>query len=77
MPDAAPAVEELLLLDDALSALESVSARAAEIVYLRYFAGLSDLEIGVLLGVDETTVRRDWNKARGWLYRRIADADPG
>jgi RNA polymerase sigma factor (TIGR02999 family) len=71
MPDPALAAEDLLVLDDALSALEEVSVRAAEIVYLRYFGGLTDAEIGALLDIDQSTVRRDWSKARGWLYRRM------
>lgn len=65
--------DELLALDAALGALEQANARAAEVVQLRYFAGLSDREIGELLGVDESTVRRDWLKARGWLHQRLGD----
>jgi DNA-directed RNA polymerase specialized sigma24 family protein len=42
-------------------------------VQLRYFAGLGDREIADLLAIDESTVRRDWQKARGWLHRRLAD----
>jgi len=43
------------------------------VVHLRYFAGLGDAEIGALLGVDESTVRRDWLKARGWLYQYLGE----
>lgn len=70
----APA-DELLALDDALSALERTNARAAEVVQLRYFGGLGDAEIGEVLGVEESTVRRDWLKARGWLYQRLGGGD--
>lgn len=63
--------DELLALDDALGALERASERAAEVVQLRYFGGMTDAEIAALLAVDESTVRRDWAKARGWLYERM------
>lgn len=63
--------DELLALDDALAALERTNERAAEVVQLRYFGGLADAEIGEVLGIDESTVRRDWLKARGWLHERL------
>lgn len=72
MPDPAMAAEDMLVLDDALAALERASERAAEIVHLRYFGGMTDAEIAALLGIDESTVRRDWSKARGWLHRRMS-----
>jgi RNA polymerase sigma factor (TIGR02999 family) len=65
--DAARAIE----LGDALDRLEQHSPRLAQVVYLRFYAGLNDREIGTLLGVDESTVRRDWLKARGWLFRML------
>lgn len=66
-----PAAEEVLLIDQALDALRLQNARAADVVQLRYFAGLSDVEIGELLGVEESTVRRDWLKARAWLHAHL------
>lgn len=63
--------DDLLALDQALDGLAQANARAAEVVGLRYFAGLGDAEIAGLLGVDESTVRRDWIKARGWLFQRL------
>lgn len=72
LPDPAMAAEDMLVLDDALAALERASERAAEIVHLRYFGGMTDAEIAALLGIDESTVRRDWSKARGWLHRRMS-----
>ena len=71
--DAARAIE----LGDALDRLEAHNPRLAQVVYLRFYAGLSDVEIGALLGVEESTVRRDWLKARGWLFRTLnPDAPP-
>jgi RNA polymerase sigma factor (TIGR02999 family) len=63
--------QDVLLLDQALDALEMIHPRPAQVVYFRYFVGMDDREIGELLGVDESTVRRDWLKARGWLYMHL------
>lgn len=61
----------VLELNDALDRLEAVRPRLAHVVYLRFYAGLDDREIGTLLDIEESTVRRDWIKARGWLYRHL------
>ncbi|HSX59815.1 MAG TPA: ECF-type sigma factor [Tahibacter sp.] len=58
-------------LADALDQLERVRPRLAQVVYLRFYAGMSNTEIGSLLAVEESTVRRDWLKARGWLYAQL------
>ena len=50
-----------------------IDERLVRVVELRFFAGLSDIEIGELLGVTERTVRRDWDKARAWLAEACAD----
>lgn len=73
-PEAQPI--EWLALDRALEDLAAANQRAAEVVQLRFFAGLGDAEIAGLLAVDESTVRRDWAKARGWLHQRLADRHP-
>ena len=66
--------EEVLALDDALERLEP---RQRQVVEYRFFGGLEEKEIAELLGVTERTVRRDWVKARAWLYRELyPDADP-
>ena len=49
---------------EALDALALVDARAAEVVQLRYFAGMTEPEVAETLGIGERTVRRDWEKAR-------------
>lgn len=61
----------LLELDAALQRLEQVRPRLAQVVHLRYFAGLTEAETGEVLGIDRSTVRRDWAKARGWLHKRL------
>jgi RNA polymerase sigma factor (sigma-70 family) len=55
---------EILKVHEALEGLASVDARAAEVVEMRYFSGMSEAEIATALGVTERTVRRDWAKAR-------------
>jgi RNA polymerase sigma-70 factor, ECF subfamily len=60
-------------LDEALNALAVVDSRAAEIVQLRFFGGLTSEEIGSVLKIHERTVRRDWGFAQAWLMRELAD----
>lgn len=67
--------EELLALNDALARLASLDERLARVVECRYFGGLTEVETARALGITSTTVRRDWVKAKGWLYRELADAD--
>jgi len=64
---------DLPALDQALTALDALDARMAQIVELRYFVGLEVVEVAALLGVDERTVYRDWAMARAWL-RQCLDA---
>lgn len=56
--------EEVMAVHDALTRLEALDARLARVVEMRYFAGMTDVEIASALGVTERTVRRDWQKAR-------------
>ena len=62
---------EILLLDQALGELASINPRQVEIVELRYFGGLTEEEVAVLLSLSRTTVTREWQTARTWLYRRM------
>ena len=62
---------EILMLEDALHDLARLDPRQAEIVELKYFAGLSETEIATVLSVSRATVTREWQSARAWLYRRI------
>jgi len=59
--------EEILRVHEALEELEQVDARMAKVVELRYFGGLTELEIAEALGVTDRTVRRDWEQARLFL----------
>jgi RNA polymerase sigma-70 factor (ECF subfamily) len=62
---------DVIQLDDALNELNSLDARQAQLVELRYFAGLSIKETAVLLGISPATVKREWLVARAWLYCEI------
>ena len=74
---AAPEIrEDLLALDDALTNLAAADAQAAQLVQLRYFAGLSIPEAGQALGVSPRTADRLWAFARLWLLREISGATP-
>ena len=57
-----------LAVDEALKRFEAAHPRHAQIVLLRYFAGLSGEEIAETLGVTTRTVERDWRFARAWLH---------
>ena len=65
--------EELVSLDEALCRLGEGEPRAAEVVRMRFYAGLSGREIAEALGVTERTVKRDWRYARAVLYRLLGE----
>ena len=69
---AAVPVEDLLTLESALTKLEDVDPRGAEIVALRFFSGLSVPEVAEHLGLSVRTVEADWTHARAWLRRELA-----
>jgi RNA polymerase sigma factor (TIGR02999 family) len=56
--------EEILDVHEALETLAAVDERLVHVVEMRYFGGLTDVEIGQALGVTDRTVRRDWDRAR-------------
>lgn len=62
---------DLLALDAALKALTALDQRLGQIVELRYFGGLSEQEVAEVLSISRSTVTREWQTARTWLYRRM------
>jgi len=64
--------ERLVALDDALQELARLDERQAQIVELRFFAGLSVEETAGVFGVSPTTIKREWATARAWLFRAIS-----
>jgi len=68
---AIPADERVIELDQALGRLEALDARAAQVVELKFFGGLTDEEAGRTLGISVATVKRDWDFARSWLLGQM------
>lgn len=75
-PSPGEAPVNLLGLHEALSRLEARDTRQAEVVLLRYFAGLTVEETAAALGVSPATVKNDWMYARAWLRRELSTALP-
>jgi len=71
---AAVPVEDLLTLEAALTKLEAEDPRAAQVVILRFFSGMTSPEVAEHLGVSLRTVEADWTHARAWLTRELAGA---
>lgn len=68
---------DLVALDEALSDLESVDARKAAVVELRFFGGLTLDEIAEHLGISVETAGREWRRARAWLYKELQSREKG
>lgn len=63
--------EELLALDEVLEEFTATDADAAQLVKLRYFAGLTNQQIAEVLGVSLRTAERTWAYARSWLFTKL------
>lgn len=63
--------DEMVALNDALTALAALDPRQSRIVELRFFGGLTEEEIGEVLQLSARTVRSDWRLARSWLLREL------
>lgn len=66
-----PGGMDWIALDEALSALETHDPRLAQIVMLRYFAGLTVEKTAEVVGLSARQVKREWNLARAWLYEKM------
>jgi RNA polymerase sigma factor (TIGR02999 family) len=64
-------VDRVLDIDAALTRLEALSPRLVQVVNCLWFAGYTESETAAILGVADRTVRRDWVKARAWLFREL------
>jgi RNA polymerase sigma factor (TIGR02999 family) len=63
--------DELLALDEALTRLAGFDERLAEVVEYRFFGGLTIEETAEVMDLSTMTIKRDWTKARAWLYREL------
>jgi RNA polymerase sigma factor (TIGR02999 family) len=75
--DVAEPGDELLALNDALDRFAAQEPVKAELVKLRYFAGLSLEEAAACLGISEATAKRYWAVARAWLFADLSEAGDG
>jgi RNA polymerase sigma-70 factor, ECF subfamily len=64
--------ERLLAVDEALARLESLDPRAAKVVELRFFGGLSEAEAAEILQISVSTLKRDWDFAKTWLTSQLS-----
>jgi RNA polymerase sigma factor (TIGR02999 family) len=71
-----PRDEDLLSLHQALVRLAELEPRAARVVELRFFGGLSESEVAEVLHISTITVKRDWRVARAWLMTHLSPLDP-
>ena len=62
---------DLLALDEALNRLAAKEAQLAKVVELRFFSGLDVVETAEVLGLSESTIKRDWRMAKAWLHREL------
>lgn len=69
-PSARPDLD-IVALDNALKDLARIDLQQSRVVELRFFSGLSIEDTAQVLGISESTVKRDWNTARVWLYREL------
>ena len=76
-PDAEARAVEVLAVDRALTALAALDERLSRLVELRYFAGLTEQETAQVMGISERTVRRDWRKARAFLFQALGGQAAG
>ncbi len=74
-PAAEEGADDLLALDEALTRLAAADPRRAELVRLRYFAGLTLEQAAELLGISRATADRHWAFARAWLYDAMTGGD--
>jgi len=65
---------DVVAVHEALLAFETVDARAAKVVELRFFGGLENEEIAEAMGLSLATVKRDWTLARAWLQRALSSS---
>src|SRR5262245_26141346 len=69
--DAEARALEVLAIDRALTSLAALDRRLGRLVELRFFAGLTEEETAAVMGTSERTVRRDWRKARAFLFQAL------
>jgi RNA polymerase sigma-70 factor (ECF subfamily) len=64
--------QDIIALDDALSAFAAIDERKSRVVEMRFFGGLSNEETAIALGISAKTVMREWQVAKVWLFRELS-----
>jgi RNA polymerase sigma factor (TIGR02999 family) len=70
----APVDLDIVALDDALTELAKLDPQQSRVVELKIFVGLSNDDMAEVLGISKSTVKRDWETARVWLYRELLES---
>lgn len=70
----APVDLDIVALDDALTQLAKLDPQQSRVVEMKIFVGLSNDDMADVLGISKSTVKRDWETARVWLYRELLDS---
>jgi RNA polymerase sigma factor (TIGR02999 family) len=65
--------ERVVMIDEALERLQRQDAELAQVVMLKFFAGLTNAEVGTMTGVTERTVQNKWTFAKAWLLKNIKE----
>jgi RNA polymerase sigma factor (TIGR02999 family) len=68
-------IEDLLEIEEVLTKLEQLDARAASVVEMRFFAGMTEAEIAKVMGFSDRWVRKQWAFAKAWLKRELSSTD--
>jgi RNA polymerase sigma-70 factor (ECF subfamily) len=71
MASPSPRLDQMLILDEALTRLSHMDERQARLVEMMYFGGLTEDEAAEVLGISVRTVKRDWRDARAWLQAEL------
>jgi RNA polymerase sigma factor (TIGR02999 family) len=66
-------LETLTMVNDALDEIAQVDEKLASLVEMRFFAGMTELEIAEVMGITDRTVRRNWKKAKALLMHALAE----
>jgi RNA polymerase sigma factor (TIGR02999 family) len=67
-------IEDIVAIDEVVTRLSELDQQQGRIVELRFFAGLSVEETAEVMGISESTVKREWRIAKAWLHRELASA---
>jgi len=67
-------IEDIVALDEVVTRLSKLDPQQGRIVELRFFAGLNVEETAEVMGISDTTVKREWRSAKAWLHRELATA---